>query len=1792
MTRILVVAKQGGDLLNDTQENGVVLNQPSIVQLGVTKEYVQSIVREGNSVVITLKNGEVVVVENFFNDKNDADNSLVFPEENGGFALVNFDSAGTAVDYVGIEKLEPLLYNDGNGGLLPWLFPLAGAGAIFWWADDGGKSRVPETKDVTPPTAKATLTGITEDTGTDTKDFLTSDNTLIFNGTVTQSLAKDETVQISLDGGKTWLNTVVDHEKGTWSYDNTAKPLADGKYEILVRTIDKAGNIGPITKQQITIDTQAPDTDNALTDTKLYDDVDPITGEIKSGTSTNDARPEFSGKATPDVDHVDIYDNGKLIGKAPVKPDGTWSYTPDKDLDDGPHSFTAKPVDKAGNEGKPTPPISFEVDTIPPADNSLSNIELTDDVGAYQGPIQSGDSTDDTTPTLSGDATPDVDQVNVYDNGQLIGSTKVQPDGTWSFTPALPLPGGQHSITAKPVDKAGNEGKATSPIDFTVISSAPQAPSILDVTDNEGPVTGSLQKGQTTDDKTPVVSGTAEVGTTVIVYADGVEVGKTTTKADGTWSVELSDLGPDGEKKLTAIAEDAAGQKSTRTGEFPIILDTTAPGKPSFVAEDDVGPLQGPIKSGDTTDDTTPTLSGQGKAGETVTIYDNGQPIGKVPVDSQGNWEFTPTTPLKPGPHEITTTLTDPAGNESDKSDPLNFTVDTSTVTLTIDGVRDDQAPVIGVIGKGGITNDTTPTLFGQTQPNQVVSIKDAAGKEIATATANAAGEWSATLPAQAEGAQQYTASTELPNGSTATASIDFTIDSIKPKQPTIDSVSDDVGLVQGPIKSGDKTDDTTPTLTGTAEGNSDVAIYADDQLLGKVKADDQGNWSFTVPSPGLTEGPHALTVRQTDAAGNESDPSAPFNVVVDTTAPSSTAQLTGISQDTGVVGDFLTSDDTLIFTGQVTGPVEAGDKVQIRVDGGAWIDVTIDATGGFSHDHTATTLTEGKHKVETRVVDSAGNFTTPKEQDIEIDKTVSAADVEITSISPDTGTLGDNKTALKSGESLIVTGTLAGNLAADESVEVRVGAGAWTKVPVTNGVWTLDAGNLPEGSHTVEARVVDTAGNVGDIDTLSIAIDNTVSAADVEITGISPDTGTLDDYITALKAGESLIVSGTVDQPLEADEILQVRVGNGAWAEVSVSNGTWSFDAGNLLEGTYDIQARVIDNAGNIGDTANQSVAIANTPPTATLSISDYDDLGDSASDFYSSDVKFSINVKTEADAQVLFEEFVNGKWESLGTVKSNASGDAVYNVDYTALQLDDETRKFRATVTDKVGNKSELYLGGTDEASAQEYRFDSVAKKASLTAKTSSLNNQGTTDVVDLTYNLPESGARKVSVYSADFREDDQISEKKFLFEFTTDANGTLNLQNQLSVLDNFKVYIYETVDAAGNFVQDKDFNRIYQTATEYFDGQANYKEWYYESYSYLTEINATPIYVNPGVRFYNDAQNLAGFANRLDGIGYYDNVTVILKLSNGTEREATVNDKGYWSFSYNDVNPIGVGEYATLTLVARAMQADLQNDPAKFREDLTADDIYAQQSVDQYYPGTVSGLNGSYSYYNSPSIVIQGQAGTGKTDPLASIVEQIYTSTRDNDAIYSNGLKTTLVYEVLDSIDTNLNSGGKYLGQTGTTIGAGYGSQFDLGAFGNINSNGWIDRDGDDMISLSDASQGDFVDIDGDGIHDGLTADANRTVNDLWNHFDASKDQINIKAWIEQIALEVGKTIDSSNIGEYLSVEHVVNASQGGKVSTVLSIDRDGINGLKYDSTEFLTLEARKVDLSDLLQNNIIY
>ncbi|RSY04573.1 Ig-like domain-containing protein, partial [Sphingomonas koreensis] len=603
--------------------------------------------------------------------------------------------------------------------------------------------------------------------------------------------------------------------------------------------------------------------------------------------------------------------------------------------------------------------------------------DIADNVGSVLGSVSNGGVTDDTTPTLSGTGAEANATITIYNNGTAIGTTTADGAGAWSFTPAA-LPPGAHSFTVSATDAAGNASAQSAAYAITIDTSVPAVPTIGDIADNVGAVLGSVSNGGVTDDTTPTLSGTgAEANATITIYNNGTAIGTTTADGAGAWSFTPAAL-PPGAHSFTVSATDAAGNASAQSAAYAITIDTSVPAVPTIGdIADNVGAVLGSVSNGGVTDDTTPTLSGTGaEANATITIYNNGTAIGTTTADGAGAWSFTPAA-LPPGAHSFTVSATDAAGNASAQSAAYAITIDTSAPPVPlIDSIVDNVGPILGTVLTGGTTDDTLPTLNGSgAEANATITIYDN-GVAIGTTTADGAGNWSFTPASSlASIAHSFTVSSTdaAGNSSVQSAAYTITIDAIPPAAPAITSVTDNIGSVIGTVANGGFTDDTIPVLAGTgAEPNGLVRIFDNGVLIGTTTANGAGAWSFTPGAP-LTEASHSFTVTTRDAVGNESLPSAAHVITVDLTAPTATIAITGISDDTGALGDWQTDDTSPTISGTLSAALGASERVEISLDGGAtWAQATVSGTTWF---HGPGTIGLGAHNISVRVIDAAGNI-------------------------------------------------------------------------------------------------------------------------------------------------------------------------------------------------------------------------------------------------------------------------------------------------------------------------------------------------------------------------------------------------------------------------------------------------------------------------------------------------------------------------------------------------------------------------------------------------------------------------------------------------------------------------------------------------------------------------------------------------------------------------------------------------------------------------------------------------
>ena len=474
--------------------------------------------------------------------------------------------------------------------------------------------------------------------------------------------------------------------------------------------------------------------------------------------------------------------------------------------------------------------------------------------------------------------------------------------------------------------------------------------------------------------------------------------------------------------------------------------------------------------------DTTLTIAGTAEAGSTVTLYDtDGTTVVGTGVATGGAFSIT-TSVLGEGVHALTARATDAAGNQGPSSAAFHVTIDTSA----------PGAPAItafaGDSGTAGdhVTNDKTLTLSGTAEAGNTVEVfRD--GVSIGTTVAGVGGDWSlADANLLADGTYQFTAraTDAAGNQGAASAAFQVTIDTTAPGAPTFGSVTDNVAPVTGLVADNGTTNDTTLTIDGTAELGSTVTVYDTDgtTVVGTGVAT---GGAGPITTSALSEGAHTLTLRATDAAGNQGAASTAFHVTIDTLAPGAPV-IGSVTDDvepvTGAVADNGSSNDTTLT---VAGTAAAGSTVTIYDTDGTTVLGTGVATGG-AFSITTSVLDEGAHTLTARASDAAGNQSAASAAfQVTIDTTAPVAPVigSVTDdVAPVTGAVANN------GRSNDTTLTIAGTAEAGSTVTLYdtdgttvVGTGV-----ATGGAFSITTSVLGEGVHALTARATDAAGNQG----------------------------------------------------------------------------------------------------------------------------------------------------------------------------------------------------------------------------------------------------------------------------------------------------------------------------------------------------------------------------------------------------------------------------------------------------------------------------------------------------------------------------------------------------------------------------------------------------------------------------------------------------------------------------------------------------------------------------------------
>ena len=244
---------------------------------------------------------------------------------------------------------------------------------------------------------------------------------------------------------------------------------AAGTYTINVPGTELTGDVDKVIELSATVTDEAGNpTTTSGTAVYTVDTTPPSAPIINPIGTTGDNTPTITGTGEPGATVVVKDEDGNVIGTTTVNPDGTWTVTPTNPLPDGTQDLSATQTDPAGNESGPGS-ATATIDTTAP------DAPTIDPIGT----------TGDNTPTITGTGEPGATVVVKDKDGNVIGTTTVNPDGTWSIIPSTPLSDGSHNLTAVQTDAAGNTSDPASVV-IRIDTTSPSQPKPMHLAGQHG----------------------------------------------------------------------------------------------------------------------------------------------------------------------------------------------------------------------------------------------------------------------------------------------------------------------------------------------------------------------------------------------------------------------------------------------------------------------------------------------------------------------------------------------------------------------------------------------------------------------------------------------------------------------------------------------------------------------------------------------------------------------------------------------------------------------------------------------------------------------------------------------------------------------------------------------------------------------------------------------------------------------------------------------------------------------------------------------------------------------------------------------------------------------------------------------------------------------------------------------------------------------------------------------------------------------------------------------------------
>ncbi|MEP5730663.1 MAG: Ig-like domain-containing protein [Sulfitobacter sp.] len=952
---------QRGVVPSEAQTHDIQAGSGQQISLNLRQIDMNTQVRVGDDLVVTLTDGREITINNFFNGSGtpnrlfiSADgylNEVAFVDTGAGELYAQFGpteqwgkwSPSDDLIYLGRTDIAAVDALDNEVSLFP--APLLGAGllggggaaaaavvggtAVIGAASGGGDGEETTGGDDSggdggdpvggDPDRENTLDPYVNDP--DSSTDIGGDNSAPHSATVTGGGNPGDVVTVSL--GDKVVETIITEDgvfEAVFEGDNFP---ADGTYETVVTVITQEGEIildGP----GYVIDTTPPQIEVTAGTDSVQDFFNAVTfaqGVSLSGTGEAGASVMVTIAGIEQV--------------TTVAADGTWSVSwAAGSLEGGEYStgVTIVASDAFGNTTTVTDTVV--IDTISEVTIATESVETDGIVNA----VEREDGV-----TLTGTAQPGSTVVVSFGTGTH--DATVDANGNWSANFAMSeVPTGElmAEVTAVATDALGNSSSATGMVDIDTL--------VRDFafTGTTGGADGVINASEA--EQSLVMTGTTEPGSSVLVSL-GTATHAATVAADGSWTVTFASSEiPTGQQTavMTAVATDIAGNVETINRDVEIDRDggiltiSSAP-----VEGDDV------VNEVEASDGVVITGTSNANAVVTVTLAGVDKTVN---ADSAGNWQANfLSSEVTPGVYtaQIAATTTDSAGNTLNASDSVEVDTRVDNLDVKADIIEGD-----GIINAVERTNGGGVQITGTTEVGSTSVVVTLNGVQV-NAQVAANGTWTANYAASQVTPGTYTATISVEAtdraGNTATVSDVVTVDTeVVPLNLTTRAGGTDNTVSIEEAATG-------IDLGGQVEQGSTVVVNFDGTNH-TAFVDAAGNWSVTIPPSAIRTGEYnaAITVTATDPVGNVDTLSD--TLAIDTSAPEGPVIASFTRDGDGIRGiSTETSDDDLtVFQVSDTGAI---NEVGARVTGD---DIETDFRFNAN-------VPDGSHLVVT-ATDAAGN--------------------------------------------------------------------------------------------------------------------------------------------------------------------------------------------------------------------------------------------------------------------------------------------------------------------------------------------------------------------------------------------------------------------------------------------------------------------------------------------------------------------------------------------------------------------------------------------------------------------------------------------------------------------------------------------------------------------------------------------------------------------------------------------------------------------------------------------------